>query len=314
MNVSPEALARVPMRGGVKLYPGDCRDVLAEMDADSVHLAVTDPPYFLDRLDDDWSHADIERSRRHAETVGGLPIGMKFDPDQGRRLQEFLTPIAKEALRVLKPGAFMLMFAAPRLSHRAAVAVEDAGFEVRDVLAWRFTAKAQFKAFTMDHFVKRRADMTEGEKDEAIRRLGGRRTPQLRPQFEAVILAQKPREGKTFVDNWLAHETGLIDAGQTLNGHVPETVMTVEKQPKDHFNGHLTAKPVKLCEHLIRVFSAEAAVADRRVPFAGGIARRAVRRPPGGLRRWGGGHQPPYRHLSGLGRDEHERRHRSRTA
>ncbi len=258
-GVASEDLALPLPRDGAlpkaRLYAGDCRDVLADMEPASVHLALTDPPYFLDRLDDEWSHAGIERSRQHADAVGGLPIGMKFDPEQGRRLQEFLAPIAAGVLRVLKPGAFLLMFAAPRLAHRATVAIEDAGFEVRDVLAWRFTGKAQFKAFTMDHFVKRRTDMTEDEKAEALRRLGKRRTPQLRPQFESVILAQKPREG-TFVDNWLAHETGLIDASQTLNNHVPETVMTVEKQIKDRFNGHLTAKPVKLMEHLIRVFSA----------------------------------------------------------
>ena len=259
-----------------RLHAGDCRDVLADMAPASVHLALTDPPYFLDRLDGGWSHEKIERSRRHADAVGGLPIGMRFDPEQGRRLQRFLAPVAAQLLRVLKPGAFLLMFAAPRLAHRATVAIEDAGFEVRDVLAWRFTAKAQFKAFTMDHFVKRRADMTEVEKAEALRRLGKRRTPQLRPQFEAVILAQKPREG-TFVDNWLAHETGLIDAGQTLDTHVPETVMTVEKQAKDRFNGHLTAKPVKLMEHLIRVFSAKGqTVLD---PFVGsGTTCLAARR------------------------------------
>lgn len=280
MNVSPEALARALMRGGetprVKLYPGDCRDVLADMDADSVHLVVTDPPYFLDRLDGDWNQAHIDLSKSHADVVGGLPIGMKFDREQGRKLQEFLAPVAAGLFRILKPGAFLLMFAAPRLSHRAGVAIEEAGFEIRDILAWRYTAKAQFKAFTMDHFVMRRADMTEAEKADAIRRLDGRRTPQLRPQFEAIICAQKPREG-TFVDNWLAHETGLIDARQTLNGHVPETVMTVEKQSKDRFNGHLTAKPVKLCEHLIRVFSARGqTVID---PFVGsGTTCLAARR------------------------------------
>ena len=150
-----------------KLYDRDCREVLPTLDAASVHLAVTDPPYFLDRPDDGWSHERIERSRQHAAAVGGLPIGMKFDPEQGRRLQEFLAPIAAQVLRVLKPGGFLLMFAAPRLSHRAAVAIEDAGFEVRDVLAWRFTAKAQFKAFTVGHFVKRRDDMTEDEKTES---------------------------------------------------------------------------------------------------------------------------------------------------
>ena len=223
------------------------------MDAASVHLVVTDPPYFLDGLDAGWRNGR-PGAPRATGAVGGLPVGMKFDPGQGRKLQAFLAPVAAELFRVLKPGGFLLMFAAPRLAHRAASAVEDAGFEIRDLFAWRYRGKAQFKAFTMDHFVKRRTDLTGAEKAEAIRRIDGRRTPQLRPQFEAILCAQKPREG-TFVDNWLAHETGLIDAGQTLAGHVPETVMTVEKQPKDRFNGHLTAKPVKLIEHLIRVFS-----------------------------------------------------------
>lgn len=240
----------------VELVVGDCSTMLADMSSASVHLVVTDPPYFLDRLDDSWSHEKIEHSRKYADTIGGLPIGMKFDSDQGRRLQEFLTPIATELFRVLKPGAFMLMFAAPRLSHRTAVAIEDVGFEVRDILAWHFRGKAQFKAFTMNHFVNRRNDMTDAEKRDAICRLDGRRTPQLRPQYEAIVLAQKPREG-TFVNNWLTYETGLIDAAQTLDGNVPQTVMTVEKQAKDKFNGHLTAKPVMLIEHLIRVFSAK---------------------------------------------------------
>ena len=284
-DAAPEALAaalplgRSRPQSQFELYAGDCRAVLAEMADASVHLVLTDPPYFLDRLDNGWNKEKIEYSQGHADVIGGLPIGMKFDPAQGRNLQAFLEPVAVELLRVLKPGGFLLMFAAPRLYHRAAVAAEDAGFEIRDAFAWRFTQRAQFKAFTVDHFVRRRGDMTEERKAETIRRIAGRRTPQLRPQFEAIVCAQKPREG-TFVDNWLAHETGLIDASQTLTGRVPETVMTVEKEDKDRFNGHLTPKPVKLCEHLIRVFSAEGqTVLD---PFVGSgttcLAARQARR------------------------------------
>ena len=236
----------------------DCRDELPKMEPSSVHLVVTDPPYFLDKLDDGWSHSTIQRSRSKAGAIGGLPTGMKFKAEQGRRLQEFLTPVAIELFRVLKPGGFMLMFASPRLSHRAAVAVEDAGFEVRDILAWRYTRKAQFKAFTVDHFVDSRTDISVSEKTDIIRCLDGRRTPQLRPQFEPIILAQKPREG-TCVNNWMTYRTGLIDASQYLEGEgsVPQTVMTVEKEAKDKFNGHLTAKPVELIKHLIRIFSVE---------------------------------------------------------
>ena len=268
-----------PEPPSVELHVGDCRELLAGMDDASVHLVVTDPPYFLDGLDDGWRNGR-PNAPRATGAIGGLPVGMKFDPAQGARLQRFLYPVAVELLRVLKPGGFLLMFAAPRLYHRAAIAVEDAGFEIRDAFAWRFTKRAQFKAFTMDHFIRRRRDMTEAEKADAIRALGGRRTPQLRPQFEAILCAQKPREG-TFVDNWLAHGTGLIDAGETLTGRAPETVMTVEKPERDGGGGHLTPKPVALCEHLVRLFSAEGQIVLD--PFVGSgatciAARRAGRR------------------------------------
>ncbi len=252
------AMSAIVHTSTVKLYKGDCRNILKDMGDSSVHLVLTDPPYFLNGLDDKWNKDRIHYSRNHraAKVIGGLPIGMKFDPNQGKRLQAFIEPIAKELLRILKPGGFMLMFSAPRLYHRAAIAAENAGFEIRDSFAWRFTKSAQFKAFTVDHFVRKRGDMTEKQKLEVIRSIGGRRTPQLRPQFELIICAQKPKEG-TFVDNWLLHGTGLIDVRQTITGRVPETVMTVEKQRREDGNKHLTPKPVQLCEHLIRLFSTE---------------------------------------------------------
>ncbi|MEM7072285.1 MAG: site-specific DNA-methyltransferase [Pseudomonadota bacterium] len=247
------------------LYNDDCRNLLPKLDDSSVHLVLTDPPYFLDGLDSGWRNGHINAPRATG-CVGGLPVGMKFDKMQGKKLQKFLEPVAAELLRILKPGGFLLMFAAPRLYHRAAVAVEDAGFEIRDAFAWHFTKRAQFKAFKMDHFVHRRNDINEHKKKEIINILNDRMTPQLRPQFEAILCAQKPRDG-TFIENWLAHRTGLIDGTQKLNGRVPETVMKFEKQAKDRFNNHLTPKPMQLCAHLIQIFSMpEQTVLD---PFVG---------------------------------------------
>ena len=129
----------------------------------------------------------------------------------------------------------------------------------------RGASRAGRKAFKMDHFVER-MDRPAREREEIRRLLDGRKTPQLRPQFEAMILAQKPREG-TFVENRMVHETGLIDVSTTLDGSPPTTVMTVEKPSRDWFNQHLTVKPLALIEHLIRVFSAPGqAVLD---PFLG---------------------------------------------
>lgn len=225
-----------------EILVGDCREVLAGMGDASVHLVLTDPPYFLDGLDGGWSKGGAEP--KATGSVGGLPCGMRFDPAQGRRLQEFLQPVFAECLRVLKPGGFLLAFSAPRLAHRMAVAAEEEGFEVRDQFAWRYRGRAQFKAFSLAHFARRL-----GKQAEAA--LGNRKTPQLRPQFESIICVQKPREG-TFVDNWLRYRTGLIDAAESLDGKVPSTVMEVEKDPRQ---GHLTPKPVQLCEHLIRIFT-----------------------------------------------------------
>lgn len=85
---------------------GDCLEVLRGMEADSVDSIVTDPPYGLSFM------------------------GKKWDYDVPS------VEIWAECLRVLKPGGHMLAFAGTRTQHRMAVRIEDAGFEIRDMIAW----------------------------------------------------------------------------------------------------------------------------------------------------------------------------------
>jgi DNA modification methylase len=87
---------------------GDCREVMAAMDAASVDAIVTDPPYGLAFMGKGWDHA-----------VPGV---------------EFWT----EALRVAKPGTHLVAFGGTRTFHRLACAIEDAGWEVRDTLSWLY--------------------------------------------------------------------------------------------------------------------------------------------------------------------------------
>lgn len=250
----------------------DCRAAANAMPDNGVSLIVTDPPYFIDGMDDRWSRTNLERRARRGGVVGSLPIGMKFDREQGRRLQEFLRPIAEDWLRILRPGGFALCFSQNRLVHRAAIAIEDAGFEIRDVLAWKYEGQA--KAFTQDHFVRKRP-IPEWEKKRLLAKLGGRKTPQLKPQCELIVLAQAPRDG-TFVDNWDRWETGLVDVGNPVvePRRFPGTVIPVKKPRNRH--GHMTAKPVDLLRHLIRIFSVKGALVFD--PFAGsgstGVAAR----------------------------------------
>src|SRR5690606_26613999 len=92
----------------VDIRQGDCLEVMADMADNSVDAIVTDPPYGLGFMGREWDD---------------LPPGL---------------PWAQECLRVLKPGGHLLAFGGSRTWHRLACAVEDAGFEVRDSIAWLY--------------------------------------------------------------------------------------------------------------------------------------------------------------------------------
>jgi len=94
----------------VTLYHGDCRDVLATLPDASVDAVVTDPPYELAFMGKGWDSS-----------------GIAFD-----------VAMWAEVLRVLKPGGHLLAFGGTRTFHRVTVAIEDAGFEVRDCMSWLY--------------------------------------------------------------------------------------------------------------------------------------------------------------------------------
>jgi DNA modification methylase len=87
---------------------GDCIEEMAQMAAASVDAIVCDPPYGLGFMGKQWDD---------------LPPGKEF---------------AEQALRVLKPGGYLLAFGGTRTYHRLACAIEDAGFEIRDSLLWLY--------------------------------------------------------------------------------------------------------------------------------------------------------------------------------
>lgn len=94
----------------VTLHHGDCRDVLRGLPSVSVDAVVTDPPYELGFMGKGWDAS-----------------GIAYDVDLWR-----------EVLRILKPGGHLLAFGGTRTWHRLACAIEDAGFEIRDSIAWLY--------------------------------------------------------------------------------------------------------------------------------------------------------------------------------
>ena len=236
------------------LYLDDCRNVLKQIDDNSIDLIITDPPYFIDGMGNDWNKENLSKKVKKAKVVGGLPVGMKFDVEQGKKLQKFIEPICNEFMRILKPGGFCIIFSQARLYHRMAMAAENAGFEIRDMLGWKYEGQA--KAFSLNHFVKKMKNLTEEEQNQIIKDMEGWKTPQLKPQIEPMVMAQKPKEG-TFIENWIKYNVGLVNTTESLDGMFPGNIMEVSKKEKESNIEHLTVKPVKLISHLVKLFSKE---------------------------------------------------------
>lgn len=125
----------------------DCLAALREMPADSVDAIVTDPPYGLSFM------------------------GRKWDYDVPS------TEIWAECLRVLKPGGHLLAFAGTRTQHRMAVRIEDAGFEIRDMIAWVYGS-----GFNKVGYIK------DGGGQHVRKGWGG----SLKPALEPITMARKP--------------------------------------------------------------------------------------------------------------------------
>jgi site-specific DNA-methyltransferase (adenine-specific) len=265
-----------------KIVLGDAEKILKEIEDNSIDLVLTDPPYFLDKMDNGWDSKTVSTITDYCHVVKSLPPGMKFDKEQGKRFYEWYFKISKEIYRVLKPGGFFFSFSSPRLYHRAVSAIDDAGFLIRDCFIWLYTQN-QPKAMSLDHFIEKE-NYDKKVKDEIKEKLKGWKTPQIKSCFEPIVMAQKEVE-KTFLHNMMKYNIGLINTNVKIGkGMFPSNVITTQeitevidrcfllpkpdKEEKGEFNTHKTVKPLALCEYIIALttFSKDAVVLD---PFVG---------------------------------------------
>ena len=107
---------------------------------------------------------------------------------------------AVELLRVLKPGAHIVSFSAPRTYHRMATAFEDAGFEIRDQLMWLFGS-----GFPKSHNIGKALDKLGIDND--LHYMG----TALKPSHEPIVLGRKPITENSIAENVLKYGTGGIN-------------------------------------------------------------------------------------------------------
>ena len=260
----------------VIILNADCMIELDKIADNSIDCVITDPPYFIDKLDDKWSPTDIKDDVKNSH-IKHLPKGMKFDKSQVKNLFDYYLKLSNLLFKKMKPGAYFLSFSSPRLYHAIAMSCEIAGFEIRDMINWTYT-QTMPKGMSISHIIEK-MKITEEEKRKLIDEYKDFKTPQIKSCFEPICVAMKPIGKLTFIQNELNFKTGLLDFSQKVgidNDRVPANIITTEeyneiydknflvskptKTEKGQNNSHITVKPITLIEHLIKLFSKKGAL------------------------------------------------------
>ena len=218
-----------------QVFLGNCLDVLPTLADNSVDSIVCDPPYELGFMGKSWDAS-----------------GIAYDVN-----------VWRECLRVLKPGGHLLAFGGSRTWHRLAVAIEDAGFELRDSIAWIYGS-----GFPKSHNISKAIDKMQGgqvkvgkafkvageygDRDLRDPEIQGASRDEMRhvadtddakkwdgwgtalkPAFEPVVVARKPLIG-TVAENVLTWGTGGLNIDASRIG--TETI-SVHNAPTGSFAG-----------------------------------------------------------------------------
>lgn len=232
----PNQIVTLPLHPRAWLYQADCRDVLRSLPSDCLDSCVSDPPYNIESITKRFGKADAAVAQ-HGKDGAYTRLSQKFVGVQWDGQIAFDVTLWAEVLRVLKPGAHIAIFGFPKRWHRVAVAIEDAGFEIRDSVAW-FYGTGQ---------VRRRENLKPGHEPICIAR---------KPLSEPTLAANLERWGVGAIqideirgpeNRWPANvvHTDALDVPWFYNAKANATDRAGSKHP--------TVKPVKLVEWITRM-------------------------------------------------------------
>ena len=221
---------------GSTIYNGDCLEVMDTIDKCSVDSVVTDPPYHLTSIvkrfgKEGSAPAQFGTDGAFARASKGF-MGKEWDGGD----IAFQANTWRKCYELLKPGGHLIAFSGSRTYHRMAVAIEDAGFEIRDQCIWLYGS-----GFPKSHNIGREIDKKQGNEREVVGevRAGKNALGQdsgwnkhnnrtqievtkgssewegwgtaLKPAHEPMVLARKPLSEKSVADNVMKHGTGAIN-------------------------------------------------------------------------------------------------------
>lgn len=209
---------------GAMLLAGDCLELLRTLDDCSVDAVVTDPPYGLRFMGRAWDY-DVPR-----------------------------VEVWAECLRVLKPGCHLLAFAGTRTQHRMAVNIEDAGFEIRDMIAWVYGS-----GFPKSMDVSKAIDTAAGAEREVV---GQRKTHDLKEDKPVAISAQgKNKSARKTINitasatdaakQWVGWGTSLKPAMEPITVARKPLIGTVAENVLEHGTGGINVDGCRIGKDVV---------------------------------------------------------------
>ena len=133
-----------------KIIQGDCIEEMKKLEENSIDAIITDPPYGIGFMGKEWDNfkpetikQGMEKDKRPKTQIASTRISNiagTYDKSisGARKYQEWCEQWSIEALRILKPGGYMLVSCSTRMYHRMTCGIEDAGFEIRDTIMWLY--------------------------------------------------------------------------------------------------------------------------------------------------------------------------------
>jgi DNA modification methylase len=254
------------LNGKVTLLRGDCLELLPTLEANSIDSCVTDPPYHLTSIVKRFGSPKAAECQygtdgAYARASKGF-MGKQWDGGD----IAFNPLVWRNVFRVLKPGAHLVAFSGTRTYHRMAMAIDAAGFEVRDQLAWVYGsgfpkshnvglaidklngAGDRGKAFNMKGRGHRAEELDANGREflppyEANNEWGGWGTA-LKPAWEPIVLARKPLSESSIAANVLKHGTGGININDCRIGTLGGTAKgrSDDKCETSSVGGYLNSK------------------------------------------------------------------------
>jgi len=204
------------MPGSHRIVRGDCIEGMNSLPSNYYHAVVCDPPYALTKGGSSWDHVDVPAGIAPSNTGLDFKAGATgkahshgLATHRPEEFQEWCKGWAEAALRILRPGGHLLAFGSPRTYHRMVVGFEEAGFEIRDGLAWVYSHGYP----------------------KGIRDIGAK-LPEwagwgttIRPAWEPIVLVRKPFKGSV-ANHVQKHGAGLVNIDGCKNeGKWPTNVL-----------------------------------------------------------------------------------------